>query len=269
MEDEPVNCWFINSMNTFDLEIYQKEDRDSQYIDMLMMLWSAFLERFGTLCNDKTVSERVTVTSNSLTAAVAYYQASNQTHEINPIAGFASFRDSLNHILKSTTSWDMPEEDDYPPLTPDAILMLINSSKVHCSQYTSPWPEAILGVTEGLSEKMINYDTSTTWPYKSILQNEEAMHPIKKVATQDLEKIPSIYTFGLLVRLPLAVGLLAKCKRYWLDDLAEHCDIHALAAKAQLITEYIEEIQPTIFKSIEDEEWPEWAIGLLPIVPDM
>jgi hypothetical protein len=63
--------------------------------------------------------------------------------------------------------------------------------------------------------------------------------------------------------------LLAKCKKYWLDELAEHCEIHALTAKAQLITEYIEEIQPTIFKSIEDEEWPEWAIGLLPIVPDM
>ena len=38
MGEEPVNCWFVNSMNTFDLEIYQKEDRDSQYIDMLMML---------------------------------------------------------------------------------------------------------------------------------------------------------------------------------------------------------------------------------------
>ena len=100
MGEEPVNCWFVNSMNTFDLEIYQEEDRDSQYIDMLMMLWSAILERFANLCNNKSVSDRVTVTSNSLTASVAYYQASNQTHEANPIAGFANFRDSLNHILK-------------------------------------------------------------------------------------------------------------------------------------------------------------------------
>ena len=136
-----------------------------------------------------------------MTASVAYYQASNQTHEVNPIVGFASFRDSLNHILKSTTSWDMPEEDDYPPLTPDSILMLLTHQRYIVHSYTSPWPEAILEVTGGLSEMMINYDTSTTWPYKSILRNEEAMHPIKKVATQDLEKIPSIYTFGLLVRL--------------------------------------------------------------------
>lgn len=269
MEDEPVNCWFTNSLNPFSLESYSEEDKNSKQVDFLLILWSGLLERLGALCNDKKISNKVEKASESLVGSVAFYQGSNNIHKLNPVAGFALFRDSLNHILKATISWNRLEDDDLPPLTSEIILMLVNSASNHCKKYPSPWPEEILTATQELSECMINFDTNITWPFMNIFEEESGLYSVKKVSLQDLSKVPEIYSFGQLIRFPLALGLLANCKSFWFEDLAENSGLHGITAKAQLITEYIEEIQPTILQSIDEESWPEWAIGLLPIVPDI
>ena len=88
------------------------------------------------------------------------------------------------------------------------------------------------------------------------------------IALQDSNKIPEIFVFGQTIRLPLVVGVVRNCKKEWLDDSRREESIHLEAAKARLFAEYITEVEPGIIESIEINEWPDWAIQLLPIIPE-
>ena len=66
----------------------------------------------------------------------------------------------------------------------------------------------------------------------------------------------------------MVVGVVRNCKKEWLDDSRREESIHLEVAKAQLFAEYIKEVQPGIIESIETNQWPDWAIQLLPIIPD-
>ena len=73
---------------------------------MLLMLWAAFLERLAELCNDKEISKRILATAHDLASSVAFYQGATDIHMRNPVAGFANFRDSLKHLVKSSLAWN-------------------------------------------------------------------------------------------------------------------------------------------------------------------
>lgn len=269
MEEERINCWFSNS-NPLEHSCYSDDDKNSKHIDMLLMLWAAFLERLATLCNDKNISKRIIQTAHPLACSVAYYQAANEVHERNPVAGFASFRDSLKHLIKPSLSWNMTEDDELPPLRADLINQLITSARIHFKSNGVEVNEKMLELAKKQCIPMIDYDITNTWPYSSYaLANNSGIKEPHQIALQDLDEIPEISVFGQVIRGPLAIGILSNCKKTWLDDLDEECPIHLLVAKAQLFTEYSEELEPGILDSIQEEEWPDWAIALLPIVPDI
>jgi len=269
MEEERINCWFTNSY-PFTIGCYSDDDNNSKHIDALLMLWAGVLERLATLCNDKNISKEMIRTANTLSCSVAYYQAANVTHESNPVAGFASFRDSLKHLIKGSLSWNMGEEDELPPLRADLINQLIASAKAHFSNNGVEINGRMFELAKKQTLKMIDYDTTTSWPYSSYaVSNDSGIKESHQIALQDLDDIPEISTFGQVIRGPLAIGILVNCKKYWLEDLDEETSLHLLVAKAQLFTEYSEEIEPGILNSIQEEEWPDWAIALLPIVPDI
>ena len=269
MDDEPVNCWFTNS-HPFTMGCYSEGDKNSKHIDALLMLWAAVLERLATLCNDKSLSKEMIQTANTLACSVAYYQAANVTHESNPVAGFASFRDSLKHLIKGSLSWNMDEEDEFPPLRADLINQLTSSAKAHFSNNGVELNERTLELANKQALNMIDYDTTNSWPYSIYaVSNSSGLKEPHEIALQDLDEIPEISTFGQAIRGPLAIGILVNCKRYWLEDLDEESKLHLLVAKAQLFTDYAEELELGVLNSIQDEEWPDWAIALLPIVPDI
>ncbi|RJV01346.1 MAG: hypothetical protein DWC06_03280 [Candidatus Poseidoniales archaeon] len=269
MDDERINCWFSNA-NPFDNDCYSDDDNRSQHIDMLLMLWAAFLERLATLCNDKDVAKRIIQSAHPLACSVAYYQAANQIHDTNPVAGFANFRDSLKHLVKASISWNIKEEDELPPLRTDLINKTLISAKKHFKNSGSEINEEVLEIAKNQCITMIDYDTTNSWPYSSYaVANNSGIKESHQIALQDLDDIPDISVFGQVIRGPLAIGILASCKRTWIDDLDEESPIHLLVAKAQLFTEYSGELEPGILESIQSDEWPNWAISLLPIVPDI
>ena len=124
MDDELPNNWFSTS-NPFEQECYFEEDKMSKYADMLLMLWAAFLERLAELCNDKEISKRILATAHDLASSVAFYQGATDIHMRNPVVGFANFRDSLKHLVKSSLAWNKREDDTLPPLQYDLINQIM------------------------------------------------------------------------------------------------------------------------------------------------
>tara|TARA_Y100000739_G_C20253249_1_gene304322 strand:- start:64 stop:558 length:495 start_codon:yes stop_codon:yes gene_type:complete len=164
----------------------------------------------------------------------------------------------------------MDEEDEFPPLRADLINQLTSSAKAHFSNNGVELNERTLELANKQALNMIDYDTTNSWPYSIYaVSNSSGLKEPHEIALQDLDEIPEISTFGQAIRGPLAIGILVNCKRYWLEDLDEESKLHLLVAKAQLFTDYAEELELGVLNSIQDEEWPDWAIALLPIVPDI
>ena len=262
------NNWFYTS-NPFEQECYFEEDKMSKYADMLLMLWAAFLERLATYCNDIEISKRILATAHDLASSVAFYQGATDIHMRNPVVGFANFRDSLKHLVKSSLAWNKREEDTLPPLKYDLINQIMVTAKPHLKDNGLEINDGMYELSKQQAESMIDYDKNSTWPYHEPLIR--AKNPLKQphdIALQDFNKIPEIFFFGQTIRLPLVVGVVRNCKKEWLDDSRREESIHLEAAKARLFAEYIVEVQPGIIESIEINQWPDWAIQLLPIIPE-
>lgn len=268
MDEEIPNNWFSTS-NPFEQECYFEEDKMSKYADMLLMLWAAFLERLASLCNDETISKRILTTAHNLASSVAFYQGATDIHIRNPVVGFANFRDSLKHLVKSSLAWNKREEDTLPPLRYDLINQIMVAAKPHLKHSGLEINDGMYELSKHHAISMIDYDKNSTWPYSEplIVAKNTVKHP-HDIALQDFNKIPEIFYFGQTIRLPLVVGVIKNCKKEWLEDCAKEDSIHLEVAKAQLFAEYIKEVQPGIIESIEINQWPDWAIQLLPIIPE-
>ena len=269
MDSEESNCWLANA-NPFETESYSDSDSNSRFIDMLLMLWAGSLERLSSLVKSTEIGREIRNTAQPLACSVAYYQAATSTHDTNPIAGFGNFRDSLKHLLKSAVGWHQTESDDWPEFRTTIVDNLINLAQDHFEEHSdSPLPSCVIEMAKKQASTMVDYDTSNLWPYSQWESfSENSMRAAHQVATDDLEEIPEIHTFGNIVRLPLAVGLIVKCKQYWFDEIEAAGGVEAVAAKAEFLIEYCEELAPNIARFVEEEEWPAWAINLLPIKPD-
>jgi hypothetical protein len=269
MDNEESNCWLANA-NPFETESYSDSDSNSRFIDMLLMLWAASLEKLAGLAKFSNISKEIRNTSEPLACSVAYYQAATRIHDNNPIAGFGSFRDSLKHLLKAATNWHQTESDDWPVFRSTIINELVDVAQDHFKQHgKSPLPDEVMEMAKKQTSTMVDYDTSNLWPYTEWETfSKNGMKPAHEIAVDDLESVPAMHTFGNIVRLPLAVGIIAKCKQYWFDELENFGGVEVATAKAEFIKLYCDELAPNIAKSIESEEWPLWAVKLLPIEPD-
>ena len=268
MDDELPNNWFSTS-NPFEQECYFEEDKMSKYADMLLMLWAAFLERLGDLCNDKEISRRILATAHDLASSVAFYQGATDIHMRNPVVGFANFRDSLKHLVKSSLAWNKREDDTLPPLQYDLINQIMVTAKPYLKESGLEINDDMYEASKHHAGSMIEYDKNSTWPYhEPMIKAKNILKQPHDIALQDSNKIPEIFVFGQTIRLPLVVGVVRNCKKEWLEDSRREESIHLEAAKARLFAEYITEVQPGIIESIKINQWPDWAIQLLPMIPE-
>ena len=267
MPSNPENCWLSNN-NPFLIDEYGEEGKDEQILDLLSLYWGAFLERLSFYVKDEDIKVVLKSASESLISIVAFYQGSLLVHQRNPVASFASFRDSLRHIISCGIKEITASEEDILISNQVAIDYLLNTSNIYnSSKDYSIYPEEISDICRRQSNTLLRYDATPIRPnnsvYISLNENVKTPH---SVACEDIDMIPEIQGFGKLFRNPLLVGLIYSTKTKLFDNLSELIGRkEANKSKDQLIKDFNDDLSEDIRITAEKYDWDDWALNLLPI----
>ena len=267
MPPNPENCWLSNN-NPLLIDEYGEEGKDEQILDLLSLYWGAFLQRLSSYVKDEEIKIVLKSASESLISIVAFYQGSLLVHQRNPVAGFASFRDSLRHIISCGIKGITALEEDALISNQVAIDYLLNTSNIYnSSKEYSIYPEEISDICRRQSNTLLRYDATPIRPNNSVyISSNESVKTPHSIACEDIDTIPEIQGFGKLFRYPLLIGLISSIKTIFFDNLSELIGSkEANKSKDHLIKDFNNDLSEDISISAEKYDWDDWALNLLPV----